>query len=330
LEQIQQHDTIGREIASRAKIEGKMVNKRSFVILLFAFAAWLVISLTGLTASAEIVLAKFGDVRLNGKLHLAPGKTLRDGVVLMVPSPLGHNGMEIIQTVQDLLNENEVNTLAITLSRGVDNRRGFVDCNEEHRPTAEDYFAEIDFWIEWLRKRGAGQVVLFAHSQAANYVTVYAARRTLPDITGLIILAPATRGYGEAAVKRYKIRYRVALSEVLARADQLIAAGKGAELMTETDFGLCPAASVTPNAFISRYRDIVSQDLPNLWSTSSKRILIIGGTADQIAPNVEIEATRASKSSNVKVIIIEDAGHYFRDLFADDAVEAMVGFISGN
>ena len=93
-------------------------------VLLFAAAVPVV---------AEEVTQQFNGLTLNANLELADGRTLEDGVVLILHGTMGHNRMEIIEASQRALLENGQNSLAINLSLGVDNRHGFFDCERPHR-----------------------------------------------------------------------------------------------------------------------------------------------------------------------------------------------------
>ncbi len=99
---------------------------------------------------AEEVTLPFNGLTLNANLEIAEGKTISDGVVLIMHSFLAHNRMEIIKASQEAFLENEQNSLAINLSLGVDNRHGNYDCFIPIRFKLSDAFAELDIWINWL------------------------------------------------------------------------------------------------------------------------------------------------------------------------------------
>ena len=296
----------------------------------FTVACFLLSCLAGMSAKADALVEEFQGLRLNAELRLAKGKSLEDGVVLMIPSPLGHHRMELIVNVQDVLMQSGINTLAPSLSLKKDNRRWYINCAQEIRFTAENIFAEIDFWVDWLRQRGVRNITLLGHSLSANYVTLYMSR-SAPVVNRAIVLAPATLAYGELGIKRYESRFKVTLKDVLARADRYIAAGKGAEPMAEkTDYYFCPQTTVTADAFVSLYRYVFSQDLPTLWGRMTKPALLVIGTNDKRSPEIVPEAKRAKESGNIEVVTIENGGHFFKGLYTDNAVEAMVRFISRN
>lgn len=72
--------------------------------------------------SAEEVTLKHQGVTLNANLEKADNWSAGT-VVMMTHGTLAHNKMEIMATVQELLSEQDVSSLAINLSLGLDNRK---------------------------------------------------------------------------------------------------------------------------------------------------------------------------------------------------------------
>lgn len=300
------------------------------VLLLAAFIFGGMAAAGSSSALAKPVTATFDGLQLNAELRLAEGKSLQDGVVLMMPSPLGHHRMEIIVNTQDVLTQRGYNTLAPSLSLGYDNRRWYLDCGRPIKFTASMIFAEIDFWVKWLKGQGVKNITLFGHSLSANYITWYLHERAFADVRGAIILAPATLAYGERGIRRYEKRFKVSLAAVLARADQAVREGEGEMVMMEkTDFYFCPVADVTADAFVSLYRDLFSLDMPVLWQGLAKPSLLIIGTGDKRSPGIVEEAGKAAVNKSLEVVTIENGGHFFKGLYTDEAVDAMAAFIAG-
>lgn len=294
---------------------------------------WLILvgllSITSFTsAKAEEVNLHFNDLTLNANLEIAEGKQLSDGVVLIMHSFLAHNRMEIIEASQTALLENGLNSLAINVSLDVDNRHGFYDCMIPIRFKLADALDELDAWIAWLKGQGATTVVLMGHSISANQVLTYAASRSKPTVKALVLLAPNTVGHPSSPA-RYKDDYDSDLQQVLARAKQLVDAGRGDELMTETDFGFCPKATVSAEAFYDFYEQnnafwnahvfLPKTDVP---------VLVIAGSIDDRQPNIPEHVEPYVDDERVYLTVIEGGDHFFRDLNIEEAVEAAVEFIS--
>ena len=93
---------------------------------------------------AQEVTTSHHTLTLNAELKLAEGSTLADGVLLITHGTLAHNKMELIATLQDLLTDAGINTLAINLSLGIDNRHGMYDSR---------YLININTATQWMRLR---------------------------------------------------------------------------------------------------------------------------------------------------------------------------------
>lgn len=300
-------------------------------LLLLLLVITVTYSIATKSVLAEPVAEMYHGLRLNAEFKQPSDKSLQDGVVLLIPSALGHHRMELIVNTQDLLTEFGVTTLAPSLSLRKQNRRWYIDCDDTIEYTAEDIFNEIDFWVAWLQKRGAKQITLLGHSLSANYVTLYMNQNRSDTIHNAILLAPATLAYGSQGVQRYESRFKVKLQDVLARAERYVTSGQGDTPMPEkTDYYFCPAASVTPNAFISLYKRMFAEDFPALWRKMPKPTLLIVGTGDNRSPEIEQVARNVKTEGVTSVVTIENGGHFFKGLYTEDVVQAMVAFLQQN
>ena len=278
-------------------------------------------------AQAEEVTLKFNDITLNANLELAEDKKIEDGVVLIMHSFLAHNGMEIIKASQEAFLENGQNSLAINLSLGVDNRHGNYDCFIPIRFKLSDAFTELDSWINWLSSKGVKKIVLMGHSISSNQILNYVVKRNNPLVTGLVLLAPNTRGTASSPA-RYKETYGANLSELLERAKQLIADGKKDQLMKETDWGFCPKASVSADAFVAFYQNQKEFWNAHLYLPQTKvPILIVAASNDEHQPNIDEYVKPYVDGKRIFLTIVEGSGHFFRDLNIEDAVEKAVEFV---
>jgi pimeloyl-ACP methyl ester carboxylesterase len=84
--------------------------------------------------------------------------------------------------------------------------------------------AEIDAEIAALRSRGAKRIILVGHSLGAAYALHYASRG---DVDGVVAIAPGHR----TEAPRFADHFRPAVTDARA----LVAAGKGAEVVSFTD-----------------------------------------------------------------------------------------------
>ena len=274
---------------------------------------------------AKEVTQQFRGLTINANLELADGKTLEDGVVLILHGTMAHNRMEIIEASQQALLENDHSSLAMNLSLRIDNRHGFYDCATPHRHIADEAVDELGAWVGWLREMGVARIIILAHSRGANQAMVYVVEHPDPVVTNLVLLSPNTN---PSPKPDYEGRYGEIFDETIERVKQQIAAGKGTELIDNLDFSYCPRASVTADSFYSYNRlDDKFRNFPLYLSQLPIPTLIITGTRDEVAPNIEKDVTPFVDGKKVRLTKIENAGHFFLDLNIEEAIEAAVEFI---
>lgn len=280
------------------------------------------------TSLAKEIQIKHAGLMLNGYVEIAEGKTLKNGVILMTHGTLAHGRMEIMTTLQELLKDNGVNSLSITLGLGLDKRRGMYDCNVPHTHKHRDALNEIDLWFKWLTGQGAKNISLLGHSRGGNQTAWYAVEHDKETIKSVILVAPMTWNK-QKDINGYKKRYKKDLGSVLSKATSLVKSGKGSTLLKNTDFIYCPDTQVTATSFVDYYQPDTRFDTPGLLPMIKKPVLIFAGSEDKTVKDVA-EKTRpfADKQGNVHLKVIEGSDHFFRDLYAEEVVDGIVDFIS--
>ncbi|HEY0720745.1 MAG TPA: alpha/beta hydrolase [Gammaproteobacteria bacterium] len=278
-------------------------------------------------AHAKEVTLPYKGLTLNANLELAHDKTPADGVIVMTHAGLAHNGMETISTLQGLFKEQGYNTLAITLSLGINNRHGMYDCTMTHRHHFADAADEIGAWLDWLKSQGVKRVVLFGHSRGGAETALYAAEHANPLVQAVVLLAPDTRETNDAAA--YQQRHNKALAPLLEKAQQLVTAGKGEMVLEHTDFLYCPDTSVTAATFVSYYGPDPRLDTAYLIPKIRKPTLIVLAGDDEVVVNNQ-KFVPLADDKQVQVTTVDGAGHFVRDLFADDAAEQIQTFLKAH
>ena len=292
----------------------------------YACAVALVI-VAGAIEAKEVTFPHKG-LMLNANLELAAGKTPADGVILITHGGLAHRDMEIIAYVQNLLvKEKGYNTLAINLSLGLDNRHGMYDCKTMHRHRNDDAADEIGAWVDWLKQQGAKRVTLLGHSRGGAQTALYAAERDNALVKAVVLVAPATRENTDAA--GYEQRYQKPLAPVLEKARQLAKAGKGGTVLEHIDLLNCPDTSATADTFVSYYGQDPRLDTPYLLPKIGKPTLVVVAGSDEVVVGLDKKVAPLADSKRVQMKVVEGAGHMFRDLYADDAVDAIDAFLKG-
>jgi pimeloyl-ACP methyl ester carboxylesterase len=224
----------------------------------------------------------------------------------MLHGTLGHKDMEIISTLQLLFAENDRSSLAINLSLDVDDRHGFFPCDQPHRHKLDDAGAELDAWLAWLRTRGSGTPVLLGHSRGANQVARYIVERQ-PPIAAAVLIAPSTSALAPAAA--------VAMTR-----------GAPDDWLDPVDFLHCEDARVRRDSYLSYYGLPSDTDTPALLRKIATPVIVFSGSEDSVVPDLGA-AMAGIERSNVTHREIAGAGHFFRDLYMYDIVDATLEFL---
>lgn len=297
------------------------MNRRKQMFLATVLAA----TLQAPVQAAEVTLP-YRNLTLNANLELAGGKNLKDGVILVVHGTLAHGGMEMISYLQGILKDNGRNSLAINLSYSESNRHGMVECARTHTHLDTDALGEIAAWTAWLGKEGVKEVTLLGHSRGGANVARYAAERDDPLVKSLVLMAPATWDEASAA-QSYQKRFGKPLADVVKQAQALVKEGKGKTVMKDVDFLYCARTSATAESVISYLGPDPLRDTPTLLPKLKKPALVLVAGADELLPDLEKKAAAVADGKKVQLKVVKGADHFFRDLYTDEAVEAIVAFL---
>ncbi len=284
-----------------------------------ALAALLALSvvLAAPASAGQEVRIKHQGLTLNGMLKTADGKTLADGLVLMVHGTLAHNAMDTMANLATVLSERGLTVLSINLSLGIDDRHGMYDCAVTHRHRHLDALDEITVWLDWLKRKGSGPVVLLGHSRGGNQAARFAAERGHPLLRNLVLMAPATWNEA-AAAEAFERRHGRALAEPLLQARALVKAGRGDEVIPAAGLLYCPGANVTAASFASYYSSDPRFDTPSILPDIKLPTLVIIASDDAVVRNLAARVKPLADGKRLRFAVIDGAGHFFLDLFAED------------
>lgn len=277
-------------------------------------------------AFSKEVKVKHNGLTLNANLEMAEGKTIKDPVVVMTHGTLAHNKMEIMSQLQKLFKENDISSLSINLSLGLDDRKGMYDCAVTHTHKHTDAVEEISVWLNWLKRQGADNLILLGHSRGGNQTAWYAAEHADNVVKNVILIAPATWS-ADYAGKNYQQRYKKDLNTVLAEAEALVKQGKGNTVMKNTGHIYCEDTSVTAESFVSYNKPDQRFDTPSLLTKIKAPVLVFAGSEDNVVKDLEQKVKPLVQKGKIDLIVVEGAGHMFRDLYAEDMMDMIVEYL---
>jgi pimeloyl-ACP methyl ester carboxylesterase len=279
---------------------------------------------SGLAYADEVTLPYKG-LTLNADFEPAAGKKPADGVILITHGALAHRGMELIVYLQNLLKQRGYNTLAINLSLGINNRHGMYDCRITQRHRNIDAVDEIGAWVDWLKAQGVKRVAVLGHSRGGAQTALYAAERDNALLKAVVLLAPATRETADAA--SYERRNQKPLAPVLTQARKLVKEDKGDTVLEHVGFLTCPDTSATADTFVSYYGQDPRLDTPYLIPKIKKPTLVVAAGGDEVVIGLDKKVAPLADGKRVQMKVVDGADHFFRDLYGDDAIEAVDAFL---
>lgn len=289
---------------------------------LLAIAALLVAT----PLSAQTINLEHRGLKLNANLETTGEGWQQGPVILMTHGTLAHGRMEIMDALQQAFLERGVSSLAPTLSLGLSDREGMYDCAVPHTHKHTDAVVEIGLWLDWLKEKGVKRVILLGHSRGGNQTARFASAHDSDMISSVILVAPQT-WHKEYEEKAYQRRYGKPLAPLLAKAEKLVAEGKGKTLLKPVDFLYCEKTAATAEAFLSYYRDDPKMNTPTLITEIDKPVLVVAGSADTIVADLPQQMGKVAERDTVRFEVIEGADHFFRDLYAEDLADLAMEMI---
>jgi pimeloyl-ACP methyl ester carboxylesterase len=249
--------------------------------------------------------------------------------ILMLHGTLAHANMEIMATLAEVFAEYEVETLRITLSLGVSDRTGMFPCDalQDHRQ--DDALDELAAWMRWLEEKGRSDVVILGHSRGAGQVAAYAATGEGPTPMGLVLVAPAVLAPGDLA-GAYERRAGTALEPLVDEARRRIEDDEPASVLSDVLFLHCEPAEVTARTFVAYYGRDDGVDALDRIRGVSMPVIVIAGSEDPLTAALGPAATALAASGAIAFVTVDGADHFFRDLYAYDAVEAVTAWLDSS
>lgn len=240
--------------------------------------------------------------------------------IVLVHGTLAHKDMSTIKQTATALNDKGFSTLAISLSLGVDSRKGMYNCEVPHRHRFGDASGEIAAWLAYLRGEGARNIWLLGHSRGGAQVAYTLANEGKMDLRGAILMAPATDAVASAAAA-YRKQHGAAADKAIeaARAE----GDKSEKLIAVPGLLSCQGGQASARSILSYYDEAPAHETQaSLTKVTSLPVLVIAAQKDEVVRDVADKIGKvAAAQPNVKVETVADADHMFQDLFADAAAD---------
>ena len=302
--------------------------RRALTAWMLLLSSLAVLAIAAVRAEAEDVAQEHAGLELLGRLEIASGKSLQaDGVALIVHGTLAHHGMEIIRDLQANLKRQGINTLAITLSLGLNRRTGMFNCMLEHDHRFGDAVEELSAWSDWLKTRGASRIDIIGHSRGGAQAALFAVEEPA-QVTGKVVLvAPLVELPPAEAAKRYADQFGGPLAPAIAAAREREDGGQGDMLIDVPGFLNCPQARVTAGAFLDYYEGS-RPGIVELLGQITRPTLVVAAGADEMVPGVAEKL--GGRSDKVEIATVEGADHFFLDLYGEDLAERIAAFLKAN
>jgi len=263
-------------------------------------------------ARAEPVQIKPSLLRLNGNLEMPPGKTVSDGVILLLHGTLSWHGQETIAALQKNLKARGIGSLAITLSLGVDDRQRTRRCDVVHDYALAGAKREVGLWIEWLKAQQPKYIDLLGFSRGGAQVAAFAPEFQYPNVRRVVLLAPAFA----TSIEQAEIYKRAFGHDLAAEIEE---ARKNPLAKRTVDFLTCKQATVLNATFLDGYSEMP----PSLAARTGHQTLVVVAGKDEVVPDL---AKRLP--SSVKPVVIDGADHFFHDLYGEEAADAIAKFLT--
>ena len=295
-------------------------------LIVLALAVISLASFAGRSAAEEVTLEYLG-LELTANLEMAPGKSFKDGAVLLVHDTQAHGRVELMAALQDGLRD-QASTRSpsrwdsASTSGTACSIAGLSRITGMRMPSTR-----LPPGCAGSRTRERQSVTVAGHGRGANQAALYAINKLDKTVKRLVLIAPLMQT-PEKTEAEYRARFGKPLRPELGKAEELVATERGNQLTDVAGFLNCQHAQVTAGAFADYYGVNEKFKTTNLLQSIKIPVLLAVGDAD---PNLgEIQAAQGEFAGykTVTFAIIPGADQDFRDAGADEVAKKIKEFTS--
>lgn len=255
---------------------------------------WALFFANSVHAEEQIISANLAD----GKTVTAEFRQAKESsrAVLILHGFLQTRNYLTVSNLADSAFEAGYTVLLPTLSLGVSERKRSLQCDAIHSHTFSEDVAEIDFWMNWLKKKGYDNVVVIGHSFGSLQLLGYLIDYPSPQVTRFIgtSLLDVSR---ETSKEKFRMYVDDAMTRIKNNDGSL-----GEYAMSYCKKYMAPAAAYM--SYASWTRKSILDSVNNLKIPVS---VVLGSKDKRLDPEWKDDLTR----SGVSVVMVDGANHFF-------------------
>ena len=279
----------------------------------------LTISQVSYSSERAVSIQDDNGIILNGNLL---SRDINKPIFIIVHGTRGYYEMEIINTLSKSLYDEGFNTLAINFSYGFSSKRNtFLECNITHNHSEQSSVNELILWYQYLISIGYKDIYFIGHSRGALNV-MQAVTLINDNSLKTFLLAPMIDTY-EGTRDYYRDELKIPYDQIISSDDNYLISKRYKKI----NFLFCENVDVYSKTYRS-YLDLSKNkskypftfNIIDLLNNSKVKSTVFSGTDDEIILD-SYKALYSIENKNIKIIEIDGADHFFRDLYLEEIVE---------
>ena len=288
-------------------------------IIFFCVYFSLVSPHTAVSDDQIINIKSHNGLTLNANLKSNPQS---DTIFILVHGTRGYKDMEIIKSLSQRILDYGHSSLSINLSYDIDNRASeFLSCDRVHTHNEHTSINEIVSWYRYLENQDYKNIYFIGHSRGAFNVIQAMALINNNNIKAYL-LAPVIDTY-LGTKNYYDQEHNLPYETLINNKDEFIISDRYPSI----NFLFCENAKVSSSTFRS-YLDLSKNQtlypftfsIIDLLKDTNSSVTIFSGTDDEILLDSYKKLNKINQS-NISHILIDEADHFFRDIYLDDVVD---------
>jgi len=260
-------------------------------VLVSLFLALLSISSNGFSA---IIKHKLPNGLLSSAEYSMGGKS--KPAVFILHGLLQTRNYLTVQSLITAVSDEGYSVLAPNLSLGISDRKKSLPCEAIHNHNMAQDIDEIDYWVNWLQKKGHQQIYLLGHSFGSLQILIYTNTKKPKSVIKIITTS---------LIDVEKTNDKILINNYLIQAQQYIQAND--TQLHEFPISYCKKY-ISPAKDYYSYAQWTKDKIISELNKLSIPISVILGSEDI---RVDQDWISKLKKVNLKLIIIQGANHFF-------------------